>query len=298
MTTTTTTKTTQHIHHHHQHDAWHVLFFNSFFWERTGKHGLQLRKVCKSFRDQIPEQYAIETAFIGVSIRKVDIFRLFPLAVYDVVRMRSPLLFVDAFKLALVKTGGFDFCIAVMRDKGNVLWNSKGIKREMLRSRLNTDLVSGGIVCGGSGPLFEAVVSGSKSVDSAAVWYHDSSSSSSGGSSSFIFHNNNKAAASSRASSSSSYAGISINSREYESILFCLRDAVGFWYKGINKDVHEIVGKIRSARASFVVGGGGECRSSSSSSSSSTTTIQHHHVAGKKFIIGVIRLRPEYYYYY
>lgn len=229
----------------------------------TGKHGLQLRKVCKSFRDQIPEQYAIETAFVGVLIRKVDIFRIFPLAVYDVVRMRSPLLFVDAFKLALVKTGGFDFCIAVMREKGNVLWNSNGVKREKLRSRLNTDLVSGGIVHGGSGPLFEAVVSGSKHVDSAAVWYHDG----------FLFHETYLSAAWSLHVSSTVC-------REYDSILFCLRDAVGFWYKGINKDVHAIVDKIRSVRFGYAVGDKRECN------------IQHHHVAGKKFLIGVIRLRP------
>jgi hypothetical protein len=155
------------------HDAWHALFFNSFFWEMTGKHGLKLRRVCKSFKDQIPEKYAIETAFAGVLIRKVDIFRLFPLAVYDVVMMQSPLLFVDAFRLALRKTGGFDFCISVMREKGTALWNSKGAKREMLRAKLNTDLIAGGIACGGSGSLFEAVVYGSKSVDSASVWYHN-----------------------------------------------------------------------------------------------------------------------------
>ena len=247
------------------HDAWHALFYNSFFWEMCGKHGLQLRKVCKSFRDQIPERLAIESAFWGVKIRKVDIFRLFPLSVYDVVMMRSPLLFVDAFNLALKKSRGFEFCIAVMREKGIILWNSKGLKRERMRSKLNSDLVAGGIPRGGYGRLFEAVVAGSRCVESAAVWYFD-----------VIIHDTNLHPY------LDPLAVVGelqlINQGEYDAILLRLRTAVGVWYKGINKDVREIISKIQAVRISCVNGDRMYC-------------IHHHHVAEKKFLYGVIRFR-------
>jgi hypothetical protein len=99
------------------HTAWHLLFFNPIFWEHTGRQGLALRRVCRHFRAEIPQQFAIEAAFSGVHIHMAAAFRLFPLAVRDVLRLRSPLLFADAFRMALIKTGSFEFCIAIMREE-------------------------------------------------------------------------------------------------------------------------------------------------------------------------------------
>jgi hypothetical protein len=248
------------------HDAWHVLFFNPFFWEQTGKHGLGLRKVCKSFRNEIPEQFAIEASFRNVLIRKVEIFRLFPLSVYDVVRMRSPLLFVDAFKLAMKKTGGFGFCIAVMREKGVVLWNTAGLKRECIRSKLNAELKAGGVSWVVTGPLIDSVVSGKKNVDSAVVWRYD------------CFTEELPHWQAFRPSPDAQ-PRIMHKLWEYDTILFCLHDAVGYWYKGINRDVLCILEEIRRARLSHASGNPICC-------------MHHQHIAGRKFLFGIVQFRP------
>ena len=247
------------------HDAWHVLFFNPFFWEQTGKHGLKLRGLCKGFRDSIPEQNAIEWAFSNVLIRKADIFRLFPLAVHDVVRMRSPLLFVDAFRLAVKKTHGFDFCIAVMREKSILLWNTAGFKREVLRSKLNEELKAGGVSWVVAGPLFEASISGKRGVDSARVWHFD------------CFIEDLPHWQTFRPSPGSP-ARTNYGLWEYETILFLLHEAVGFWYKGINRDVLCVVQEIRRARLSHASG-------------RPVCTMHHQHIAGRKFLFGIVRFR-------
>jgi hypothetical protein len=248
------------------HDAWHILFFNPLFWEQTGKHGLKLREVCKQFKKGIPEQYAIESAFAGVLIRKADIFRLFPLSVHDVVRMRSPLLFVDAFKIAVKKTKGFDFCIAVVREKAILLWNSAGMKRAHLRARLDGELRAGGVTWTMTGPLFEAAVSGRRTVDGAVVWYFDCFIEQIPGWQTFR--------PTPGAPSRTMY-----QLWEQETILFLIRDAVGFWYKGINKDVTSVLRGIGQARQSHAEGRP-ICR------------MHHQHIAAKKFIFGIIRFHP------
>ncbi len=219
--------------------------------------------VCSDFRKAIPEKFAIESAFAGVLIRKVEIFRLFPLSVYDVVSMRSPLLFVDAFRMALGKTGGFDFCIAVMREKGWTLWNSIGVKREAMRSKLNSELIAGGISWPVTGRLFQAAVSGKKKVLSAAVWRLDCLAEELPHWQAFQ-------------PSPGAPQRIAYARWEYEEVMFRLHGAVGFWYKGINHDVRCIIKEIRCRRAS---GRTADC-------------MHHQHVAAKKFIFGVIIFRP------
>jgi len=248
------------------HDAWHVLFFNPFFWGQTGKHGLKLRGVCTEFRDDIPEQNAIEWAFAHVLIRKADIFRLFPLSVHDVVQMRSPLLFVDAFRLAVKKTQGFDFCIAVMREKSVLLWNTAGHRREALRSKLNGELNAGGVSWVVTGSLFEASISGRRGVDSACVWHFDC----------FIeeLPHWQTFRPSPGAPPRTNYGRW-----EYDTILFLLHEAVGFWYKGINRDVLGVLQEIRKARLSHAAG-------------RLVGTMHHQHIAGRKFLFGIVRFRP------
>lgn len=248
------------------HAAWHVLFFNPFFWEHTGKHGLCLRRVCTAFRNEIPECLAIDSAFVGVLIRKVEIFRLFPLSVHDVVTMRSPLFFVDAFRLALRKTGGFDFCIAVMREKGLALWNSSGVKREALRAKLGSELLAGGVSWDVTGPLFDAAISGRRNVESAVVWHLD------------CFDQELPPWQTFRPSPDAP-PRTKYGLWEYNAILFCLHDAVGFWYKGINRDVLVIVEEIQRARLSCASGHPVYC-------------MHHQHIAAKKFVFGVVQFRP------
>jgi hypothetical protein len=236
-----------------QHDAWHVLFFNPFFWEQTGKTGLELRRVCKSFRDGIPERLAIEAAFGRALIRKVDVYRLFPLSINDVVRLRSPLLFVDALRLAVRKTDGFDFCLAVMRERGCALSNSVGARRNQHRAKLLADLLAGGVSLQTTSELFEAAVSGRRRVDAAVVWRCVV----------FIF------------------AADPMRTRDldYDFILHRVKDTVGFWYKGINRDVRGIYEEISRARVSHALG-------------NPISRMHHQHIAAKKFIFGVVEFRP------
>lgn len=226
------------------HDAWHVLFFNPFFWEQTGKKGLDLRRVCKNFRKEIPERLAIEAAFCDVLIRKVEVYRLLPLSVNDVVRLRSPLLFVDAFRLAVKKSGNFEFCIAVVRERGWALWNTVGVIRSQYRDKLVEDLVAGGVTWPVAGDLFESAVR--RYVESAVVWHFDSP-----------IH-------------------LPDNTLEFNMLLLSLRNAVGFWYKGINKDVRSVCSGISHARRSHALGNPICC-------------MHHQHIAAGKFVFGVVK---------
>ena len=84
--------------------------------------------------------------------------------------------------------------------------------------------------------------------------------------------------------------------REHEAILFCLRDAVGYWYKGINKDACTITEKIRAHLLAQQQNHANFTTTTASSgivlphSNTTTTIIYHHHVAAKFFLIGVIRV--------
>jgi hypothetical protein len=86
--------------------------------------------------------------------------------------------------------------------------------------------------------------------------------------------------------------------REHEAILFCLRDAVGYWYKGINKDACTITEKIRAHLLAQQQNHANFTTTTTTASSgivlphsnTTTTIIYHHHVAAKFFLIGVIRV--------
>lgn len=229
------------------HDAWHVLIFNPFFWEQTGKKGLMLRQVCKSLKKDIPERLAIDAAFGNALVRKVDVYRLFPLSVNDVVRLRSPLRFMDAFRLAERKTGGFDFCMAVIRDKGWALWNSVGVLRGQHRAKLLADLRTGGVSLQETSDLFEAAVAGRRQVDSAVVWR--------------------------------CVVLVGVAVYQYDDILHRVRNAVGFWYKGINRDVRSICDGIERAKRSYLMG-------------RPIVRMHHQHIACGKFVFGVVDFRP------
>jgi hypothetical protein len=248
------------------HDAWHVLFFNPFFWEQTGKRGLDLRGVCRSFRAEIPERVAIEAAFKDALIRKVEVYRLFPLSISDVVRLRSPLLFVDALRLAIRKTGSFEFCIAVVRDKGWTLCNTVGFQRNQHRAKLVAELAAGGVTWSVDGELFESAVSRRRNVESAVVWRHDS----------FIQELTHMDECRLLPEND---MFLLHNQWEHGRILMCLRTAVGFWYKGINRDARSVCAGISRARRSHAEGRP-VCR------------MHHQHIAAGKFIFGVVDFRP------
>ena len=118
---------------HQHHSAWAILFQQDYFLQRLGKHGIHLRAACAEFRRDFPEDMFIRAVFNGVRIRKVDVFRLLPLSVNDVLRLRSPLLFSDAFAVAIRRSGGFERCMDIVREKGWDLLCRTHARREVTR---------------------------------------------------------------------------------------------------------------------------------------------------------------------
>ena len=93
-----------------------------------------MRAVCSDFRRDFPEGLFIHAVFRGVRIRSVDIFRLLPLSVSDVIQLRSPILFYDAFSVALRRHGSFERCMRIVRENG---WRLRQKSLPRLLRRMN-----------------------------------------------------------------------------------------------------------------------------------------------------------------
>ena len=101
------------------HPVWNLLFHNPEFWDQmTKQQYCDLRSVCKEARESIPDREAIACIFRRVMVRKTDLFRLLPLTVHNVMKLRSPVNFVEAFRIAEEKAGGFRNCMAIVRERG------------------------------------------------------------------------------------------------------------------------------------------------------------------------------------
>jgi hypothetical protein len=78
------------------HAAWSVLFNDPDFWHRLDKeHFCSLTSVCKTFRADIPQRVAILSLFENRMVKKVNLFRIMPLSVHDVMSIRSPVNFTE-----------------------------------------------------------------------------------------------------------------------------------------------------------------------------------------------------------
>ena len=250
------------------HPAWNLLFYNPFFWTSVGKDGFALRGVCRAFRSDIPDLVSIAAVFAGRRCRKVTLFRLLPLSVSDVVGMRSPAVFLEAFAIAIRKAGGFDNCLALLRERG---WQScceAGLKRRMAKDRVDGLIRDSGFsgIIDSHNPVYASAITTRRRVDRAVVWKY-----------------------------ACSYEGLlpweqcnpweSVDGMrrarmlhwrvELRTLLKLLHDVVGFWYKGIHGDVAKIEAFIRRVRES---GGNvaGNC-------------VQHQLISGGVLIIGDIR---------
>ena len=227
------------------HSAWSILFQSSDFWHGVGKPGIKLRVACSEFRRDIPEDLFIYAVFSGVRIRKVDVFRLLPLTINDVIRLRSPLLFSDAFAIAVRRAGGFERCMQIVREKGWQLLCSVGNQRRRMRERLEGHFKAAGLLLLPQGGLYSAVITGRRFVEGAAVWRLKVAR-----------------VASPRKS-------------EYEDIMQALRQAVGFWYGGVNRDARSVEERIREARGSRANG-------------VEVAEIHHQSISGKMFLYGIL----------
>jgi len=250
------------------HPAWNLLFYNPFFWSSVGKQGFSLREVCKAFRTDIPDHVAIAAVFKAKRCRKVVLFRLLPLSVNDVVNMRSPAMFLDAFTIAIRKAGGFDNCMALLRDRGWRSWCEVGLKRRMVKDRIDGLIRDSGFTgqIEHQNPVYISAITTRRRVDRAVVWRYACTYegllpweqcnpwlSADGVRRAQVLH----------------------NSVELRTLIQILHDVVGFWYKGIHGDVFKIETCIRRVRDS-----GGQLVGD---------VLQHQMISGGVLILGEIR---------
>ena len=78
------------------HAVWSILFNNPDFWLHLDKDLFcSLTSVCKTFHADIPQRVAIMSVFRDKVVKKVNLFRILPLSVYDVLSIRSPVNFIE-----------------------------------------------------------------------------------------------------------------------------------------------------------------------------------------------------------
>lgn len=128
------------------HPAWNLLFHDPEFWGKMTKHQYSnLRCVCKETRESIPDREAIACIFKCVVVKKVDLFRLLPLTVHDVMKLRSPVNFSEAFQIAEKKAGGFHNCLAIVRERGSYCQREKERKKKEFRDAVIHSLLIQGV---------------------------------------------------------------------------------------------------------------------------------------------------------
>jgi hypothetical protein len=250
-----------------RHTAWGLLFYNPFFWKLLDKHGFKLREVCRAFRNDIPEHEAINAIFESKQCRKVTLFSLLPLSVNDVIRMKSPMVFLDAFSIAVRKAGGFENCMAIMRDRGWRRVCEINRKRKLVEENLVSVIRRAGLdipfdmvreihqyVSIARGHISRAVMwNYSCSYEGLMEWEQYNPYQSTGG------------------------VRRSRRMHTHEELIalrtiFCR--VVGFWYKGIRCDVFKAEGFIRGVREG--------------NSRSSDNVYRHHMISGGVLMIGII----------
>ena len=217
------------------HAVWNLLLQNPDFWDTVSKHELCiLRLVCKEFRSSIPVREAVLHIFKNKTIKKVNLFRILPLSVNDVLRIRSPVSFIEALKIAERKCGGFDNCLAIMRERGQNLWDVECTRRTEARKEVDASLRANGVLTQLNDPIYEAAIK--KGIVKVAVWrckyvyVHWGS-----GNHEVAYH----------------IAGHFAHT-EFEVLLSKLHIAMGRWYKGIHKDVRSTIEALRVARSQGV----------------------------------------------
>ena len=205
------------------HSAWHLLFHNPDFWDLlTKQHLCCLRTTCREFHTRVPEREALLRVIRSACMRKADLFRLLPLTVYDVLRMRSPVRFTDALLIAERKSKGFEACLAIVRDKGWRLWCERGRHRAECKQQIQdallaqSDGVSAALLPLDHPVLHKAAASGHVA---RVIYWHCVDE---GPAVSF--------------------------QRCYRRFLTTIKHAYGYWYKGIHADTLAVTRVVVSAR--------------------------------------------------
>ena len=204
------------------HPAWNLLFHNPEFWDHLTKlHMCCLLGTCKEFKTSIPERDALLRVFKGVSMKKVDLFHLFPLTVHDVLKIRSPVRFTDAFQIAERKVKGFPYCMALIREKGWRLWCKRDKHRTECKKKIEELLRSNGTV---SFPYDHPALErfADRCISRAVVWQYTWTTHPSLHTA-HVFH--------------------------YNQVLTAIQQAYGYWYKGIHGDTKTAICAINNAMA-------------------------------------------------
>jgi len=112
------------------HAAWSIVLCHDGFWAHLCKDHLGLiTSTCSSFRSDTSQRVAIFALFKHCRpVKKAALFRLLPLSVGDVAGLRSPVDFLTAFTIAERRAGGFDRCLAVVREKGWRCWLQSAVR--------------------------------------------------------------------------------------------------------------------------------------------------------------------------
>jgi len=194
------------------HSSWDLLFHNPDFWDLLSKHHLcHLRSTCKEFHARIPEREAVLRVFRNAWMRKADLFRLLPLTVYDVLKLRSPVRLTDALRIAERRTKGFEACIAIVRDKGGRLCSERSQHRAERLHDIEDALLqqSNGAAAAflqpPTHPVLERAVTSASNIARVVYWHLE-------------------------------FDGPVSFPRSYKRILNTIQQAHGYWYKGIHGD--------------------------------------------------------------
>lgn len=229
------------------HTAWSILFHcPECFWSLLSKEHLALlSSTCQSFRADIPQRVAIMALFKDKPIKKVNLFRLLPLSVHDVLGMRSPVDFLAAFAIAERKAGDFHNCLGIMREKGWFCWITEGEKRAKRRQGFEDELKRLGVVdLPVSDPIYRAaLVLQNRAMDSVAVWQYETTDKEL-----LPCDIYNPYAAPLDLDRRLAYSRTKFLSNEYPAILQMLRLAMSYYYRGVNADVRQAMQTIRAAR--------------------------------------------------
>ena len=229
------------------HSSWSLLFNDPDFWALLSKdHFVMLSSVCRQFRSDIPQRVAIMALFRDKPIKKVAVFRLLPLSVNDVLGLRSPVDFLTALAIAEKKCGGFDRCLAILREKGLQCWIQDGERRMKKRMVFEAELGRLGVTdLPTTDPLYRAaVITQQRVMESVAVWGYATTDAELLAWQIFNPYTAETDLARRLVTSRTTFRTI-----EYDAVLACLKDAMGYWYKGVNADVRTALGAIRAARA-------------------------------------------------
>lgn len=257
------------------HTMWAILFYDPLFWESVGKRGLMmLRAVCREFRLDVPEQLAIRAIFRNALCRKVDLFRMLPLSVSDVVRMRSPVSFVAAFDIAVRRWGGFETCMAFVREWGWINWNAADMKRRAAKEGVDALIREAGLDCvvDENNPVYQSIVAGRKRVERVVMWRY-----------ACTFEDLLPRA---QFDPYDCADGVAVSRRlfanmEFNTLLRLLKDAVGFWYKGVHGDARAVEKFLRGVRNN-------EANVAAQKLVDGSCELQHQLITGHVLLIGAI----------